>query len=42
MWTWLLLLALVVVLIYWFGVRQTPSAPSCSACAKRQVVSPVD
>lgn len=43
MWTWLLLLALVVFVLYWWGVRpRSTQAPGCNACAKRQVVSPVE
>jgi hypothetical protein len=41
MWTWLLLLALVVFILYWWGTRPTQTAPSCNTCAKRPV-SPMD
>ena len=44
MWTWLLLLALVVFVLYWWGVRpqMAKAAPGCNACAKRQNVLPVE
>jgi len=42
MWTWLLLLALVVFLVYWVGLRPTQTAPSCNTCAKKKTVSPVE
>lgn len=42
MWTWLLLLALVVFFLYWWGVGSPRSAPTCGACAKKQNVSPLE
>lgn len=42
MWTWLLLLALVVFILYWWGTQPTQRPPSCNTCAKKQSVSPVE
>lgn len=43
MWTWLLLLALVVFAIYWLALpRVAPPQKACGACAKKQNVSPLE